>query len=949
MDSAAVKLGETPFTLIETTDSLQATLDATRANVLLADANFTLIYANERSLETLEDLDKALEAAFDVHVDELVGESLHRFHNNPRRIEKALQNPKNWPYETEFKVGKHSVAAKINGIEVDRQTVGYVVTWENVTRKKKRESRNAELASMLDSVPINVLFADLSGVIQFMNPASRKTLEGLAQYLPMPVNEIVGGSIDRFHKQPSHQKALLADPSNLPHQAYIAVGPETLELVVNAVRDDAGEYIGAMVTWAVVTQKLARDQEIARVNSMMENAPVAIMFADPDGIITFMNPASYTTLEGIAQYLPVAVDQIVGGSIDRFHKNPAHQKALLADPSNLPHQALIQVGPETLDLLVSPVRGNDGDYMGAMVTWSVVTEKLAKDQEIARVNSMMENAPANIMFADPDGIIQFMNPASEKTLQGIAQYLPVPVEQIVGGSIDRFHKKPSHQKALLADPSNLPHQALISVGPETLDLLVSPVRGADGGYIGAMVTWSVVTEKLAKDQEIARVNSMMENAPANIMFADPDGIIQFMNPASERTLHAISQYLPVPVEQIVGGSIDRFHKNPSHQRTILADPTNLPHQANIAVGPETLDLLVSPVRGAGGDYIGAMVTWSVITKKLEQDAQVLRLSEEAESARQELQAKVDELLKVVESATEGDLTQEVPGGGDDAIGQMSQGLGELLGGLRKNMQTIESAGSSMSTTTQTLASVGEQVGENAEETEALAKTSSQAAERVSENINTVATSAEEMAASIREIAQSATEAARVATSAVDLAAETNTSVQRLGESSVEIGNVIKVITSIAQQTNLLALNATIEAARAGEAGKGFAVVANEVKELAKETAAATEDISKKIEAIQGDSRGAVNAIGEITEIIGRINEIQNTIATAVDEQTATTTEITRNVAEAARGATDISENIGKVAQAAGSTTQVIGKSVESTRELADLAEELQTIVSRFKT
>ena len=202
---------------------------------------------------------------------------------------------------------------------------------------------------------------------------------------------------------------------------------------------------------------------------------------------------------------------------------------------------------------------------------------------------------------------------------------------------------------------------------------------------------------------------------------------------------------------------------------------------------------------------------------------------------------------------------------------------------------------------QELTSVSQQMAANAEETAAQANVASAAAEQVSKNVTTVATGAEEMGASIKEIAKNANEAARVATSAVKVAEKTNATVAKLGESSAEIGNVIKVITSIAQQTNLLALNATIEAARAGEAGKGFAVVANEVKELAKQTAKATEDISRKIEAIQADTKGAVEAIAQIGKIINQINDIQNTIASAVEEQTATTGEISRNVGRGGQG------------------------------------------------
>ncbi|WP_435746881.1 methyl-accepting chemotaxis protein, partial [Nocardioides sp. SYSU DS0663] len=189
---------------------------------------------------------------------------------------------------------------------------------------------------------------------------------------------------------------------------------------------------------------------------------------------------------------------------------------------------------------------------------------------------------------------------------------------------------------------------------------------------------------------------------------------------------------------------------------------------------------------------------------------------------------------------------------------------------------------------------------------------------------------------------------RVASQAVSTVESTNETVAKLGTSSQEIGNVVKVITSIAEQTNLLALNATIEAARAGEAGKGFAVVANEVKELAQETARATEDIARRVEAIQGDTGGAVEAIGEIASIITSINDYQLTIASAVEEQTATTNEMSRNVAEASTGTGEIAANVAGVSAAAESTTQALAQAGSAVTELSSMAHQLRTQVSQFK-
>jgi methyl-accepting chemotaxis protein len=204
-----------------------------------------------------------------------------------------------------------------------------------------------------------------------------------------------------------------------------------------------------------------------------------------------------------------------------------------------------------------------------------------------------------------------------------------------------------------------------------------------------------------------------------------------------------------------------------------------------------------------------------------------------------------------------------------------------------------------------------------------------------------------MGASIREISQNANEAARVAATAVAEAEATTITITKLGTSSQEIGAVVKAITSIAEQTNLLALNATIEAARAGEAGKGFAVVANEVKELAQETARATEDIARRVEAIQGDTAKAIQAIGGISTVIGSINDFQLTIASAVEEQTATTQEMSRSVQEAASGSGEIAMNITGVSSAADSTTQALSQTRVAVDELSRMASDLRTTVGRF--
>jgi methyl-accepting chemotaxis protein len=562
--------------------------------------------------------------------------------------------------------------------------------------------------------------------------------------------------------------------------------------------------------------------------------------------------------------------------------------------------------------------------------------------------AMLENAPINVIMANLDLVITYVNPASVTTLRRLEAYLPVPAEEIIGQSVDIFHKHPAHQRRMLQDPKNLPHRAKIKLGPEILDLLVSPIHDANGAYIGPMLTWSVITEQERLAEETARVQSMMDNLTINVMYADRDLVIRYMNPASTRQLKEFQSFLPIPVDQMVGQSIDIFHRNPAHQRTLLADEKNLPRRAAIHVGPETLDLNVSAIKDNTGAYVGTMVTWEVITKRLEAEQREKEMIDRERASQEELRTKVASMLSIVQSAAAGDLTQAVEVSGSDTIGQMGEGLAAFLRAMRDNMAELMRNAQALASSSEELTAISQQLAGNAEETASQANVVSAASEEVSKNVSVVATGSEEMLVSIREISKSANESARVAKGAVAVAESTNQTIAKLGESSLEIGKVIKVITSIAQQTNLLALNATIEAARAGEAGKGFAVVANEVKELAKETAKATEEIGQKIEAIQGDTKAAVQAISEISGIINQINDISNTIASAVEEQTATTNEIGRNVNEAAKGTGEIARNITGVAVAAESTTSGASDTQKAAMELSRMANELQTLVSRFR-
>jgi len=438
----------------------------------------------------------------------------------------------------------------------------------------------------------------------------------------------------------------------------------------------------------------------------------------------------------------------------------------------------------------------------------------------------------------------------------------------------------------------------------------------------------------AAQDEAQRLKQMVENATIRMILADRDLKIVYMNPASIQALRRLEHLLPCRADEIVGRSIDIFHKNPERQRRMLSDPRNLPHAANIRLGDEILELNVTAIRDAQGNYIGPMVNWEVITERETAKAREVELIEEQRIAKESLETKVNQLVRVVTSAAGGDLTQSVSVTGDDDMGRLAEGMRGMLADLRNVIGQVVEAASQQNEGARTIAESSANLSEGAQ-------TQAAAVEEMSASVEQMISSIEVISRNSAEAKAQADESTTLAQGGGSAVAEAVSAMKLIQKSSEQINDIIQVISEIASQTNLLALNAAIEAARAGEHGLGFAVVADEVRKLAERSSEAAKEITQLI-------KESSRRVEEGAALSGRVGQSLKAIVEAVDKTARGIARIAESTETQAASAAEVKSAIRSVSHTTESNAAAAEEMAASAEQLGAQAQTLRDLVAKFK-
>jgi len=594
-------------------------------------------------------------------------------------------------------------------------------------------------------------------------------------------------------------------------------------------------------------------------------------------------------------------------------------------------------------------------------------QSISNDEYLAALN----NLNTAIMMVDRDLNIVFINRESEKLLSTLEkefqQNWPAfkgTKDYLLGQCIDQFHKDPSHQRKLLGDPKNLPYVSGFIVGEVHIRLDVSARVDAKGNYLGATLEWSDITAQQAAETEVGRLVSAVHGMSTNLMMADPDGVINFLNPAVVRMLEKrekqLQESLPgFSVDTVIGSSFDKFHKNPAHQQNLLK-PENLPYSSSIKVAGLSFDLTAVALRDTNGNHLGTAVEWIDTTEMVNAQTQVEALISKA--ARGELSERLDSdgfegfmknlsegvntmldtvvepienCQKVLEEMAKGGLQQRMEGAYHGLFKQLQSSINTSIDNLRNMVGEIMEASSHVSTSSKEISQGNTDLSQRTEEQ--------------ASSLEQTAASMEELTGTVKENAEAATKANQLtvdtmnqAESGGEVVTEAIRAMKEINEASREISDIIGVIDEIAFQTNLLALNAAVEAARAGDQGRGFAVVAAEVRNLAQRSASAAKDIKNLI-------RNSVNKVDQGSQLVNDSGQRLTDIVESVRNVTQLVREISNASEEQASGIEQVNQAISQMDNMTQQNSALVEEAAASAESLNEQAGNLMELMSFFKT
>lgn len=617
----------------------------------------------------------------------------------------------------------------------------------------------------------------------------------------------------------------------------------------------------AAYTWVSINQKIGKLDQIERSNKLLK------IVGEMDGAV---NDVARLALEATTINDDKALEELrkeLGEAEAQITKSQEQHNGIMSERGRAARERidpLIKAYIENVEEVMAEIKSIPTTELGQRIEGYTVKYFMPTSEILGELVDQNEKQSTEL-------IVKFENALVELKITFIASMLVGLILAVGLGLYIGLKKLSEPLQKISSQISNL-------ANGDTAAILVQDGRKDE---IGQM---QVALRSLHKGVvEAFMLKQMVDDMPTNVMTVDVknDLKINYVNNTLVKTLRDLEAHIPLKADQLMGQSIDIFHKNPEHQRRLLANPDNLPHRAKINIGGETMQLLVSAIRDRDGAYTGAMLTWDIIT-------------------------------------------------GQERLGKNVNDVTQIL----------SSAVTELEATAQSLSAM-------ASETQLQSTAVAAAAEEASANVSTVAASTEELTASIAEISKRVQESAQKANQAMAEAGATNEKVRSLKEGAEKIGEVVQLINAIAEQTNLLALNATIEAARAGEAGKGFAVVASEVKNLAAQTAKATEEIGAQITGIQTATQTSVESITQIVQTIGELNQASSGVAAAIEQQSAATREIARSVEQASAGTREVTMSIASVSQAATETGHSAKQVLETASELGVQSNKLQTQMAEF--